>query len=53
MIENLWVSMVRNGCDQSGDGQSQKWIDGITDFLHADTNSERQKVDSMIFGWSW
>ena len=53
-----WVSMVKNWCGQSGHGTlkltlSPKWADGINSFLHVVTISEKLKVDSMIFGWTW
>ena len=52
------VGMVENGCGQSGDGTvkltiSQEWTDGITDFLHVDTNSQKLKAYHKFFGWAW
>ena len=54
------VGMVKNGFGQSGDGilkltLSEELTDGITDFLHVDTDSEKLgklKVNSTIFGWA-
>ena len=47
--------MIKNGCGQSGDGTlkltvSEKWTDGITDFLHVDTDSQKLKADQIFFG---
>ena len=50
--------MFKNWCGQSG-GRTQKLtlseelIDGRTDFMHIDKNSQRFKVDEIFFGWSW
>ena len=50
--------MVKDKCGQSGHGTlkltylKSKLIEW-TDFVHADANSEKLKVDSMIFGWMW
>ena len=30
-----------------------KWTDEITDFLHADTDSQKLKIGQMFFGWAW
>ena len=50
--------MIRNGCGQSGGGTlkltvSEKWTDGITDFLHVDTDSQKLKADQNFFGRAW
>ena len=52
--------MVKNGFGQSGDGilkltLFEELTDGITDFLHVDTDSGKLgklKVNSTIFGWA-
>ena len=41
--------MVKNGCGHSGHGTlkltvSEKWTDGITDFLYVDTDSQKLKA---------
>ena len=57
-LENIGVGIVKYGCGHSVHGTLtlvvfQEGINGITDILHADTNSERLQVTLMIFGWSW
>ena len=55
--------MFKNWCGQSG-GRTQKLtlseelIDGRTDFMHIDKNSQRFKVDEIFLGghgqkWVW
>ena len=57
--KNIWVGIVKNGCDQSGHrtlklnvfqelNELMEW----TDILHANANSGKLKVISMIFGWA-
>ena len=51
------VGMVRNGCSQSGGRTlqltvSEKRTDGMTDFLHVDTDSQKLKADQNFFEWS-
>ena len=55
--------MVKNGCGQPGDGTlkltvSEELTDGITGFLHVDTDSQKLKADQIFFGcdgqkWVW
>ena len=67
-LKILRESMVKNGYDQSGNEiltftVSEKWTNGITDFLHVDMDSQKYKADQNIFGgygqrqvwpvWSW
>ena len=52
------VGTAKNGCDQSGDGTlkltlSQEWTNGITNFSHVDTDSQKLKADQKNFGWAW
>ena len=55
------VGMVKNGCDQSGDGTlkltvSKEWTDGITHFVCIDTDSEKLKADQnflVVHGQKW
>ena len=47
------MGIVRNGCDQSGDEAlkltiSEGWTDGITDFLHLETDSQKLKADQKF-----
>ena len=44
--------MVKNGCAQSADRslKNEKWTNGINDFLHVDTTSQKLKTDQKIFG---
>ena len=47
--------MVENGCGQSSGGTlklivSEEKVDGISDFLHVDTDSQKLQADQKIFG---
>ena len=51
-----WVCMIKSECGKPGHGPltltvSQKWMDGINWFFHAGTNSGKQNIESIIFGW--
>ena len=50
--------MVKNGCGQSCDrtlklAVFEEWTDGIIDFLHVDTDSQKLKADQKFIGWIW
>ena len=50
--------MAKTGFSQSGDVTlkltvSREWADGITDFLYADTDSQKLKAYQISFGWAW
>ena len=50
----FWQSMVRNECGQSGYGAlkgTSIWNKLL--FLRTGTNSDKLKIDSMIFEWAW
>ena len=52
------VGMVKNGCGQSGDRTQklavpEEQTDGVTEFLHFDTDSQNLKADQNFFGWTW
>ena len=55
MIENFWMGIVANECDQSSHGTlkltvSEKWADGIKLFLHVGTDSRKGQADQN-FCW--
>ena len=50
MIEISGVGIVKNKCGQSFDralklAVSERWTDGISCFLHVDTDSQKLKAD--------
>ena len=47
-----WMWLVRSQ-DSKIDYASKTVQIENTDFLHAGTNSEKLKFNSMIFGWAW
>ena len=54
MTENFGGGMVKNECGQSGDralklNVSEEWVDGITDFLHVGTDSQRLNANQIFF----
>ena len=49
------MGVVKNRCDQSGDGTqklivSEEWADRTNDILHVDTDSQKIKTDQMFLG---
>ena len=55
MIEISGVGIVKNKCGQSFDralklAVSERWTDGISCFLHVDTDSQKLKADPK---WVW
>ena len=45
-------------CGQPGKGTlkltlSEEWTDGITNFLHFNTYSQKLKAHQNFFGWAW
>ena len=54
MIENFWMGIVTNECDQSSHATlkltvSEKWTDGIKRFLHVGTDSRKVQADQNFF----
>ena len=64
---NSWkLNLIENYCGEHGWGMGViipitglwEWLyikddNEITEFLHADTNSENPKLALVIFGWLW
>ena len=49
------VGIVKNGCGRSGEETlkltgSEELTDGITDFLHVGTDSQKLKAEQKFFG---
>ena len=59
-LKGVWkfwggVGIVKNGCGWSGEETlkltgSEEWTDGITDFLHVGTDSQKLKADQNFLG---
>ena len=59
MIENFWVSLVKNKSGQSGNGTlklivSEEWTDGIYKLIFCMLIRKHQKLkaDQNILGWT-